>query len=254
MNVTFVAAIVMSCLFIAVLIGMWIGRLLPKHHMSSETKDTVKLAMGLVATMSALLLGLLVSSAKESYDATHDHVIQMASKVALLDRVLTIYGSEATEVHHEFRILAERWRQRMQQGETGAHASSKSDSLTGDSFYVAIQKLSPRDDVQRELKSQANSMAMQLAESRALLLAQSGSSISSPLLVMLVCWLMVIFLSFSIIAPRNALATFSLFVSALAVAGAIFLILELARPFDGLIRISMDPIVNVLSSLGKWGL
>jgi hypothetical protein len=90
MNTSLTAVLVSTCLLAAVWIGMWLRRLLPEHHLSADSKDTVKLAIGLVATMSALLLGLLVSSAKTSYDTTRGQVIQMASKVALLDRVLGV--------------------------------------------------------------------------------------------------------------------------------------------------------------------
>ena len=103
MNTTLTAAIVSACLLAAVVIGTWIRRLLPEHHLNADTKDTVKLAMGLVATMSALLLGLLVSSAKGSYDTTRGQVIQMAAKVAFLDRVLAAYGPEAAEARRQYR-------------------------------------------------------------------------------------------------------------------------------------------------------
>ena len=92
MNTTLTALIVFGCLVGAVLIGITIRGLLPEAHLSSETKDAVKVAMGLVATMSALVLGLLVSSAKSSYDIQRTEVIQMAAKVAFLDRVLIAYG------------------------------------------------------------------------------------------------------------------------------------------------------------------
>jgi hypothetical protein len=84
-NTTLTAAIVSACLFAAVLLGRRIRRFLPDHHLNAETKDAVKLAMGLVATMSALLLGLLVSSAKGSYDTVRSEVIQMGAKIAFLD-------------------------------------------------------------------------------------------------------------------------------------------------------------------------
>ncbi|HYW71211.1 MAG TPA: hypothetical protein VE961_09260, partial [Pyrinomonadaceae bacterium] len=82
MNPAFIAAIISGCLLAAVFLGMRIRALLPEHHLSADTKDTVKLAMGLVATMAALLLGLLVSAAKGTYDAERGQVIQMAAKAA----------------------------------------------------------------------------------------------------------------------------------------------------------------------------
>ena len=103
MNPTLTALIVFACLIAAVLLGRTLRGLLPEGHLSTESKDAVKLAMGLVATMSALVLGLLVSSAKGAYDTERSEVIQMASKVAFLDRVLAAYGPEAAGVRAQFR-------------------------------------------------------------------------------------------------------------------------------------------------------
>src|SRR5215471_16949280 len=97
MNSTVTALIVFACLVAAVLLGRALRRLLPEDHLSADSKDTIKLAMGLVATMSALVLGLLVSSAKGSYDTERSEVIQMAAKVAFLDRVLATYGPQVAE-------------------------------------------------------------------------------------------------------------------------------------------------------------
>src|SRR6266513_2460152 len=103
MNSALTSFIVLSSLVAMVLIGRSVRRHLPDDHLSGDSRDTVKLAMGLVATMTALLLGLLVSSAKGTYDIQRTEVIQMAAKVAFLDRVLTAYGPEAAEARAEFR-------------------------------------------------------------------------------------------------------------------------------------------------------
>ena len=102
MNTTLTALIVFGCLVGAVLLGRTLRRLLPEEHLTADSRDTIKLAMGLVATMAALVLGLLVSSAKGSYDTERSEVIQMAAKVAFLDRVLAIYGPEAAEARTRF--------------------------------------------------------------------------------------------------------------------------------------------------------
>jgi len=249
MNTALTAAIVSACLIAAVVIGTWIRRLLPAHHLNADTKDTVKLAMGLVATMSALLLGLLVSSAKGSYDTTRGQVIQMAAKVAFLDRVLAAYGPEAAEARRQFRATVEEGVRRMWPGEANTPAQLTPNAHAGDALYTALQSFSPRDDTQRALKTQAASLAVDLAQLRTLLLAQSISSISKPLLIMVVSWLVVIFLSFSLLAPPNATANLALVVAALSVAGAIFLILELDRPFGGLIQIPSEPMQNALKQM-----
>jgi len=251
MNTTLVAVAIPACLVLAVFLGMLLRRLLPEQHLNAETKDTVKLAMGLVATMSALLLGLLVSSTKGAYDATRTQVIQMAAKVAFLDRVLSLYGPEAADARAEFRSAVENAVRRVWPEQKGVAAQLTPSVHAADAFYNAIQNLSPRDDTQRALKIQASNLALELAQLRMLLMAQSVSSISMPLLIVVVCWLVLIFFSFSLLAPGNATAALALLVSAFSVAGAIFLILELDRPFGGLIRISSEPVVAALNQLGK---
>src|SRR5213593_3513060 len=107
MNTTLTAAIVFVCLVGTVLLGRILRRILPEHHLSADSRDAVKLAMGLVATMAALVLGLLVSSAKGSYDTERSEVIQMAAKVAFFDRLLAIYGPEAADARARFHEAAE---------------------------------------------------------------------------------------------------------------------------------------------------
>ncbi len=249
MNTTFTAIVISACLLAAIWIGRLINRILPQHHLSADTKDTVKLSMGLVATMSALLLGLLVSSAKGNYDTVRGEVLQMAAKTSLLDRVLAAYGPEAAQTRAAFRAAVQEATRQMWPQD---HPSSLAPNVrAGDALYAEIQSLPTRDDTQRALKTQAASLAVDLAQLRSLLSAQSVSAVSKPLLVVVVCWLVAIFLSFSLLAPSNATASLALVVSALAVAGAIFLILELDHPFGGLIRITSEPMVNALSELPK---
>jgi hypothetical protein len=207
--------------------------------------------MGLVATMAALVLGLLVSSAKGSYDTERSEVIQMAAKVAFLDRVLAAYGPEASEARSRFHETVNEVVQLIWPGEAGLAARLAPNTQAGNVVYGAIQGLSPHDDSQRKLKEEATSLANDLGQIRSLLAAQAVPSISTPMLIILVSWLVVIFLGFSVLAPRNATVVFALMVSALAVSGAIFLILELDQPFAGLIRISSEPMLNALHQIGK---
>ena len=206
----------------------------------------MKLAMGLVATMSALVLGLLVSSAKGAYDTERSEVIQMASKISFLDRVLGAYGPEAAGAHAQVRDTVEGGIQQMWPGQLRRPANVAPDTQAGNAVYGAIQRLSPQNDTQAALKSQAAALAIDTAQVRSLLAAQSVPSISTPMLIILVCWLAIIFLGFSVLAPPNATAILALMVSALAVSGAIFLILELDQPFGGVIHISSQPMLNAL--------
>jgi len=251
MNTTLTALIVFGCLVGAVLLGRGLRRMLPQEHLSSDSRDVIKLAIGLVATMSALVLGLLVSSAKGSYDTERSEVIQMAAKVAFLDRLLAIYGPEAAEARVRFHDAVKQSVQQIWPEETRQPAQLAPNSQAGNIVYGVVQALSPHDDAQRKLKEQAISVGIDIGQLRSLLAAQSVPSISTPMLIVLVLWLAIIFMGFSTLAPPNVTAIFALIVSAVAVSGAIFLILELDQPFGGVIRISSEPMVNALSQIAK---
>jgi hypothetical protein len=251
MNTALTTAIASACLLAAVWIGMRLRRFLPEHHLSPESRDTVKLAMGLVATMSALLLGLLVNSAKTSYDTTSVQVMQRAAKFALLDRMLAIYGPQAAGVRGQLHALIEEATRQMWPDHAAIPAQSKPNPAVGNAFYVALLRLEAHDDVERTLKAQAVNLTLELGELHSLMLAESTASLSKPMLIVVVLWLVVIFLGFSLIAPPNVTTNFALIASALCAAGAIFLILELDRPFGGLMRISSEPMLNVLRHPGN---
>ena len=251
MNTPLTTAVAAACLLAAVRLGIWLRRFLPDHHLSPDSRDTVKLAMGLVATMSALLLGLLVNSAKTTYDTTHLQVMQVASKFSLLDRVLGIYGPPATAVRGELHALIEESTRRLWPDDTDLPPQTKPKAQTGDAFSVALLKLEARDDTERVLKTLAVNLTVEIAQLRSLMRVESSASISKPMLTVVVLWLLMIFLGFSLIAPPNATTNFALITSALCAAGAIFLILELDRPFGGLLRISSQPMLDLLRLPGK---
>jgi hypothetical protein len=250
-NTTVVAAILFVCLVGVALLGRRVRRCLPEEHLSADSRDAVKLAMSLVATMTALLLGLLVSSAKGTYDTARSEVMQMASKVAFLDRVLALYGPEAAGARSECRDAVADAVRRMWPGEGSRPGQLAPNEQLGNAFYVTIHRLSPHDDSQRALKTEAVTLMLELGQLRSLLQAQATPSISRPLLIALVSWLVVIFFGFSLVAPPNATTTLALVASAFSVACAVLLILELDHPLAGLIRIPSEPMVNVLNHLAK---
>jgi hypothetical protein len=251
MNITLIGAALFACLVGAALLGRRVHRYLPEDHLSADSRDAVKLAMGLVATMTALVLGLLVSSAKGTYDTARSEVIQMAAKVAFLDRALALYGPESTEARSELRAAVTDAVGRIWLADQSGSAQLAPNRQAGDALYLAFQRVSPRDDAQRALKAQVATLMVDLGELRSLLVAQSIPSISKPMLMILVSWLVVIFFGFSLIAPPNTTTTLALVASAFSVACAIFLILELDHPFGGLIHIPSEPLVNVLTQLSK---
>jgi hypothetical protein len=207
--------------------------------------------MGLVATMTALVLGLLVSSAKGTYDTARSEVIQMAAKVVFLDRVLTLYGPEAAQARGELRDAVADALWRIWPTDQGRSAQLAPNQQAGDAVFVTVQQLSPHDDAQRALKGQLTTLMVDLGELRLLLVAQSIPSISMPMLIILISWLVVIFFGFSLIAPPNATTMLALIASAFSVACAIFLILELDQPFGGVIHIPSEPLINAMNHLAK---
>jgi len=251
MSATTISLIVFACVFGGALLGIFLHASLPQHHLSNESKDIVKLGMGLVGTMAALVLGLLVASAKGSYDTQSAELTQMSANVALLDRVLAHYGPETKESRVALRGAVVRALDQMWPKESTDPSSWQPPSAGEEAIHDKIQGLSPKNDAQRSLQGQALSMTMDLARTRWLMYEQTTTSASVPLLVVLVLWLTVIFISFGIFAPLNATVVASLFVSALSVSGAIFLILEMYEPFTGLIQLSSAPLRAALAHLGR---
>ena len=249
MSIILISVVLFALLVGAALLGRRVHRYLPEDHLSVDSRDAVKLAMGLVATMTALVLGLLVSSAKEGYDTKRSTVIQMAAKVAFLERVLALYGPEAAEARHGLRAAVADAVQRIWRTDRSELAQLPPNQQAGDALYVTIHQLSPHDDTQRAIKAELATLLIDLGQLRSLLIAQSIPSISIPMLIILVSWLVVIFFGFSLIAPPNATTTLALVASAFSVACAIFLILELDHPFGGLIHIPSEPLINVLTHL-----
>jgi hypothetical protein len=244
-------ALVFLCLVAAVLLGRASGQRLAERHLTAETRDTVKLSLGLVATMSALLLGLLVSSAKGAYDSQRQQVDELAAKVAMLDRVLALYGAESAAARQELKAVVQDAIVRAWPQHAGEGSDLRPDVRSGDAIYVAIQQLVPADETQRELKGKGADLTLELAEGRALLVSRALVGVSTPLLVIVVGWLFIILFGFSMLAPRNSLATSALLTAAVAVSGAILLLLEYYAPFDGLIRISSQPMVAAISGIAR---
>jgi hypothetical protein len=246
-----IGLIVLACIFGASLLGMLMRPALSQHHLTSDTKDSVKLGMGLVGTMAALILGLLVAAAKNAYDTEKSEVTQMAAKLVFLDRVLANYGPESADSRALLRRMVEGSLSRMWPDERSHHSQLEPIGSGAEEVNKAIQKLAPRNDVQGLLKSQAMGVVTDVGQLRWLLFEQSGSSISMPLLIVVISWLAIIFFSWGLFAPSNSIAIAALLLAAVSVSGAIFVILELDQPFDGLIHISSAPMRNALAHLGK---
>jgi Protein of unknown function (DUF4239) len=245
-----VGCIVLACVFGGAILGMAIHTLLPEQHLNTESKDVIKLGMGLIATMSALVLALLTNSAKGSYDTQRNEVTQVSANVILLDRVLVHYGPETKEARDLLKLSTAGMIDRIWPSDPAHTAKLGPTTTSGELFFDKIQELRPKDEVQHSLQAQALSLSIGIGQARLLLFEQGGRSIPMPFLVLLIFWVTIIFLSFGLFAPRNATVIATLFLCALSVSGAIFLIMELDRPFGGVIQISSAPLRNAIASIG----
>jgi hypothetical protein len=207
--------------------------------------------MGLIVTMSALLLGMLVASAKSAYDEQKSELTQLTAKLVFLDRILAHYGPEAQKVRQGLQAATERAMEQIWPKDRADARLLSPIAAGADVLYSQIQELSPKDDAQRALKAQASSTAIELGQTRWLMFEQRGSSVSTALLTIVVFWLTVIFISFGLYAPVNGTVTATLLICAISVSCAIFLILEMDRPFEGMLQISKAPLQDALAHLGQ---
>jgi hypothetical protein len=248
-----VAMLVFACTFGGGLVGLYLHQRLPQHHRESESKDVVKLVMGLVATVAALVLGLLISSAHRSYEAQQAEVQQIAVHLFQLDRALERLGPDAGDARNLLRSIVKAEVDRA--SETGGIQRSIESPLEAQRaatvMFERITALKPADEAQRFVQARALQLLGSLGDTRLLLSEQARTAISWPFLVVLVFWLAMLFVGFGLFARRNATLVAALLLGAMSVAGAIFLILEMNRPYTGLMQISIEPIRYVLGRLGQ---
>jgi hypothetical protein len=246
-----VSTIVFCGIFGGALFGMWLGHTIPAHHLDARTMDLIKLGVALIGTMVVLILGLLVASAKSAYDARNNELTEMAANTVFLDRALVHYGPEAVPVRGLLKVAIATMVDQVWGRNSADTGVARPASLPLGVVFDKIQELDPHSDAQREIKPKALSVFDNLVQERLLVFAQSGSSISMPFLVVVVFWLMVLFVSFGLFAPRNPTAIVTLLLAAISVAGALYLILGLDHPFSGLMQISSAPLLNAVSIIGK---
>ena len=236
-------------------LGAYLRSVLPKHHLSEETKDIVKVGIGFLATLAALVLGLLLASAKSTFDRKAEELDQGAAKIILLDRNLRQFGPEADPARDRLRRLVISrsnlaWLRT--EGAPSKDAASAVPAALGiEEVQERIRALAPQNDAQRAVRERALQLAQDLAQSRWVLLEQSESTYQTAFMVVLVFWLAAIAATLSLFAPRNPTLLGVTFVCALSFASAIFLILELDRPFDGLLRLSDAPLRNAIEYLSR---
>ena len=249
-----ISLIVFACVFAGALLGMFLRAALPEHHLSTDSKDIVKLGMGVIGTMAALVLALMIAAAQGSFREQRSEIMQLSANIVFLDRVLAHYGPETKEARDLLRSTVVRTLNQMWPEDSSQPAQLDPTASKAEALSDKIQALSPQNETQRSLQAQALSLASNLVQTRWLMFMQQVRSIPVAFLIvlaMLVFWFTTIFFSFGLFAPSNATVIAILIVSALSISGAIFLIVELSRPFEGLLRIPSDPLRDALLHLGK---
>jgi hypothetical protein len=247
------ALLVLVCTFGGALLGMRLRALLPEHHLSPDAKELVHLCMGLIATMTALILGLITASAKSAFDAQDQASKTAAASILTLDRTLASYGPETRAVREHLRSALSVAVDTLWNEERGAELPNIDAGRTQsvEQIEQGILALEPQNDSQRWLQAQALASASDVLRTRWLSFAGSGSVVPPAFLAVIIFWLTVLFWSFGLFAPNNPLVIGVLLLSAISVAASVFLILEMQSPFGGVMRISDAPLRYALANLGQ---
>jgi len=232
---------------------MWLRSVLSESHLSEASKDIVKLVTGLIATLSALVLGLLIASAKSSFDSINGEFKETATKVILLDRALAQYGPDANALRAALRNAYAGRLNRLfpQDGRRMVESDSFSEPSLAEIVEPRVQALVPATDAQRTLRSRAMQLIYAIDQARWNTFEQSGTRTPPAFVAVLVFWLAAMFAGFGLFAPRNITTLTALIIGALSVATAIFLIEEMNDPLAGVIAISSAPMRNTLAIIGK---
>jgi hypothetical protein len=234
-----------------VVLGMTLRARLPAFHLSLETKEVVRLGASLLATLAAVVISLMIASAKNSYDTQDAHFRQLAANLVLTDQLLAQYGPEAVGIRKLMRAsvpaaMDRIWREKA----TGALQSTAfTASSVAEQLYDAIEMLSPANDAQRALKLRIEQASTDVARARLLMFADTDTPILTPFLLILIFWLTAIFTSFSLFVEPSAVVVAALLIFALSVSSALFLVADLSRPFAGLMQISSEQLMHSLTPL-----
>lgn len=247
-----VGAIAFACVFTCAMFAMIAKQLLPDHHLASDSKDVMKLGMGLIATLTAMVLGLLIATAKGQYDTQGSAVKDISANLILLDRMLGKYGPETKEARGYLRNVTESMLMQFWPEDNRAGDLTPGESrAAGDNLFDAVAELKPKTEAQQTLKARCVALITELAQARFRLYARHDGTLPLPFLVVLIFWLSILFGGYGLLAPPNATIVTVLLVCALSVSGAILLMLELATPFEGILRLSSSPFRDALAILGK---
>jgi hypothetical protein len=243
----YISVVAFVAMFGGSLLGIFIARALPEHHLSEGSATAVKLSAGIVVSLTSLVLALMLSSANSSFSANTGLVKKLSSDLIYLDHVLRIYGPEAREARAALRTYAVKKNEELFPASVPSTANRETAYLLN-VLLEATLALSPTDRRHPALLSQA----LAINGERGLLWENPGTTVPREFLYVLILWLALIFASFGLFAPVNATVITSFFISSLAVTGAVLMLLELGDPMHhGLLHVSSDPLRRALLEIGR---
>jgi hypothetical protein len=243
------SVLIFGLIFAGAGFGMFLRRILPQDHLGTAAKDAVQLAIGLVVTMTGLVLGMLVSSAKTYYDGQRNQIAAMAADIIILNDMMIAYGPETKQMRIVARNYVQSASDRIWPTETSLSVQLKPEERDID-VNAQLELLRATNARQTDAKTQMTSLLLVLKKSYWLLYLQSEqTSMSVPLLMVVTLWLITIFISFGVFAPSNSTVIVTLIACALAVSVAILIILEMYSPFSGLLTISPVAVRDALRQM-----
>jgi hypothetical protein len=239
-----------ASILIGAAVGMVLRRALPADLLEGGSKEAIRLGAGFLSTLAALVIGLMIASAKNTYDNQNTNIRQLGTNAVLVDQMLTKYGAEAKVARTLLRetipsATARIWRESI----AGNGGGSFVVSSTGERFYNAIENLKPANAEQTSLKARIIQLTTEMGRTRLLVFTQGEDAIPIPFFIVLVFWLVVIFASFSLFAEPGPIVVASTLLFAISVSSALFLIVDLSHPFDGLMQISNHHLQMVLPKI-----
>ena len=252
------AAILSPAIFLLAFAGLWCGRglaqRLPLEHLSPEARNSAQIGIGMIATLAALVMGLMISSSKASFDERQTEVVRVATTIVLLDHALAAYGRDADDARREVQALVDMTLKRITpSGQFGIEEFQAPLSNLGLVTHLqsTIMALVPANDAQRWFQSRAMALTTQFAYERTQGVERAKRTIPTLVLVVVVSWVVLIFFGLGIFSVTNRTVFAGLVVCALAFASSIFLVLELDMPYSGLIAISGEPLRAVAAEVGR---
>jgi ABC-type amino acid transport system permease subunit len=235
-----------AAIFGGALIGLFVRRRLPGHHLNTETQSVITVAVAVIGTLSALVLGLMISAANSSFSKRSDEVRELSLEVIRVDRNLRRYGPEADDARAKMRAWAAIKLEQLSPEKGKLPPSPQKGIETLEGVQDALLGLTPKDERQKYLHTLCLTLSSTLIHERWSLEQHAGHSIPVPFLILLIFWLAIVFASFGLFAPANTTTIVALFLCSVAVSGGIYLIEELDNPLSGLIRIPFDSMRRAL--------